>query len=1082
MVLRDSRLRAAGAFARQPGQAQPQVRVAPLGDTPELPPAPASGPQLFRAPGTVAAQDFVPPPDKNSPQAIGTDFDGVSMDDELATFSSTSIPPDTDGCVGPNHFVQTINGAVAVYNKTTHARLSLVSLGTFFAAGNPVGGTSDPHVVYDRRSGRWFASVIDINNDVSNNKVILGLSQTNDPTGAWNFYALGVASATLFRDYDALGMDDNGVYIGMNNFDTSGNFASASVLALAKAPLLASGTVTGGLFNSTSVTTPQPACNVDTLAPTAPAFIFCNHIASDLAYFKITWAGATPSAGLAALAVTQFASPLDAPALGSTTNVNANSFRLFATVIRNGRLWTAHHIGVDINGVSTGTVDRNAAAWYEINVSGATPSLVQSGRVFDNAAVNPRFYYYPTVTVNGQGHAAMAFSGSSAAEFIGAYTCGRLGSDPLNTMGAVTQIKAGDGPYTVTFSGTRNRWGDYSYTSLDPTDDMTLWTIQEYAKAAGTPIGSKSQTGRWGTRIASLSAPAPTLDDPAASGAQGQTGVTVNLTGTGFYDPGAGFTRPTATLSGAGISNYNLTVSKDSVATLTFDIAANAPPGARNLTFTNPDGQTASVTDGFTVTLTPSVFSFSSATYNANENAGSLNVTVDRTGGTSGAATVDYAVSDGSAGSADYSVSGGASGTLSFADGDASKTVSISLVDDNLLEGDETVNLAISNPSVGFLGTSSAALTIADDTAKPKPGSPAATAFSGAVVIVSWTDPCGNETTFNVERKTGLGSYAEIGQMSANKSAFRDETVAPGTPYTYRIRAVNGGQFSDYSGEANITTPAKPATPAGLAALGVSTTEIKLTWTGGSAGVNDLRIERKTGGGSFAEVGRAKGSATDYLDRGLTPGTLYTYQIRAAALGAMSDYSSPADGTTLPVPDAPTALNAQATSATEIKLAWTPGAVAGAGFAIEQQNGAAWGEVARVKSTAVTYIVGKLAPGAAYNFRVRAFSGATLSGPSPEAGATTAAAPGDPTALTAKALTGRRMQLTWTPGTGTATAFSIERKSGGGGFAEVARARPGTSYIDSGVTAGVLYTYRVKAVSGGFVSGPSPEASDTAKP
>src|SRR5207302_1738208 len=71
-----------------------------------------------------------------------------------------------------------------------------------------------------------------------------------------------------------------------------------------------------------------------------------------------------------------------------------------------------------------------------------------------------------------------------------------------------------------------NRWGDYSCSSVDPNDSMTAWTIQEYASNVNP------SADRWGTWVQSFAAPAPTLNNPAGSGTQGQTGVTLNLTGT----------------------------------------------------------------------------------------------------------------------------------------------------------------------------------------------------------------------------------------------------------------------------------------------------------------------------------------------------------------------------------------------------------------------------------------------------------------------------------------------------------------------------------------------------------------------
>ena len=63
-------------------------------------------------------------------------------------------------------------------------------------------------------------------------------------------------------------------------------------------------------------------------------------------------------------------------------------------------------------------------------------------------------------------------------------------------MGAPVTLKDGEGPYVKRHEGDRNRWGDYSATQVDPSDDLTLWTIQEYARV---PVGKGDESGRWGT-------------------------------------------------------------------------------------------------------------------------------------------------------------------------------------------------------------------------------------------------------------------------------------------------------------------------------------------------------------------------------------------------------------------------------------------------------------------------------------------------------------------------------------------------------------------------------------------------------
>src|SRR6185369_16276478 len=114
-------------------------------------------------------------------------------------------------------------------------------------------------------------------------------------------------------------------------------------------------------------------------------------------------------------------------------------------------------------------------------------------------------------------------------------------------------------------------------------------------------------------------------------------------------------------------------------------------------------------------TTFPGSLQFSNVSYSANENQGTATVTVARTGGSMGSVSVNYATSDGTATvGSDYTA---ASGTLTFADGEMSKTFTIPIIDDTLVENDEAINLTLSNPTGGAaLGSlASASLVIVSD-------------------------------------------------------------------------------------------------------------------------------------------------------------------------------------------------------------------------------------------------------------------------------------------------------------------------------------------------------------------------------
>ncbi len=544
------------------------------------------------------------------------------------------IPPDSMGAVGPNHFVELINGTMAIFNKS--GALQLRENPDVFFSSVRLGGAFDPRILYDRESSRWFATALEFGAvSGQNNDVLMAVSKSSDPTwntstgsptDAWNFYRIDVSvpngTVTTFTDYSTLGVDTNGVYFGMRYFPSTGS-SYAKIAATPKAPLLAASPSLGTLTVSGTIadmySTPQPATNFDPVASTDPFYFVSSSTAvyANVNYRKVTWSGGVPSFSSTSVVVTPAFAPgtINAPALGSTTPINTGDMRLQMALVRDGKLWTARQVAVDAAGGSS-AVTRTAVEWLNFDTSGSSLSLIQSGRIFDNAATNPMSYYYPSLVVTGQGIMRIAFSGSSAAQYVGAYSSFRLSSDTAGTTSAPVLIKAGENSYTSLDSIGRNRWGDYSFTSVDPNDDMTAWTIQEYATATAN---------RWGTWVQSFDAPAPTMNDPAATVVQGTTAATLNLTGTWFYNPGPGFPNQlSVAFSGTGISNVVATYNSPTSVTVTYDVAANATPGARNITLTNPDGQSVTVTGGLTVQALTTVANVTSTSANGTYGTGSV--------------------------------------------------------------------------------------------------------------------------------------------------------------------------------------------------------------------------------------------------------------------------------------------------------------------------------------------------------------------------------------------------------------------------------------------------------------------------
>jgi len=405
-------------------------------------------------------------PTAGQPPKLLRSFQGVIRGDA----GSFSYPPDTIGAVGPSHYVETVNRNFAVYNKATGAQLTNILLGSFLPGSN-----GDPRVLFDQHSGRFIVLVTDFN---AGARFYLAVSLTSDPMGSWfkvSFLTAQGADAGKWPDYPTLGVDQYGIYSAAYMV---GGGATMTIFAMDKAPLIAPtpslGTVTA--FR----TLPwegaiQPA---HTYGTPAGEYVVSYYGSSGIRVRRVNPPLTAPTlTEVGTVSVPAFSSPPNAPALGSSVPLNTVDARLMMSVYRDGFIWTAHTIAY--NG-------RAACRWYQIQVSPLVSK--QYGTIADGA----RYYYFPGLMVNKSGEVVVGFTGSKADEYASCYFTGRRATEPLGQMATPVLYKAGLAPQNNIDGYGRNRWGDYSYTTLDPVDETTLWTIQEYGHANniwGTYVG-----------------------------------------------------------------------------------------------------------------------------------------------------------------------------------------------------------------------------------------------------------------------------------------------------------------------------------------------------------------------------------------------------------------------------------------------------------------------------------------------------------------------------------------------------------------------------------------------------------------
>ena len=381
------------------------------------------------------------------------------------------LPPDTCGAVGIDHFVSVVNKHMSVYRKSDGVRVISTSLGSFWG-DNSAGG--DPRIVFDEYSQKFFAVASDFTNGLH-----FAMSMTADPTGAWFKSYIDITygvDANTWPDYETLGVDERGVYTAA--YMVGGNFNMA-IFAIDKAPLV-DGSPNFGTITAWNDLPWEGAIQPCVTHGPAPAqYLVSRANAARLRLRRIDPPLTSPTlVEVGAPVVPNHGSAPPAPALGSTVPLSTVDYRPMNAEYRAGSVWTAHNIAVD---------GRAACRWYEIDASDG--STIQYGTVADPVI----HYFFPAVAVNARGDVVLGCSASHEGMYAGAYYTGRRANDPPGEMAVPRSLHDGEGPYNFSSSGT-NRWGDYSLTTIDPVDDLSFWTIQEYARAGNN----------WGTWIGKL--------------------------------------------------------------------------------------------------------------------------------------------------------------------------------------------------------------------------------------------------------------------------------------------------------------------------------------------------------------------------------------------------------------------------------------------------------------------------------------------------------------------------------------------------------------------------------------------------
>jgi uncharacterized protein DUF11 len=537
----------AGATARSQPFVGPSIIVSVANDL--SPPLAALGdprPPLLSGVGETGGGSLLGPVES---------FEGIANEENQ--LGATGIPPDTNGAVGPLDYVQSVNNAIAIYDK--HGTRLLGPLPTHLI-WKGFGGLcettikNDAVVRYDQLANRWlitqFAYVWPAGKPQGPYYQCFAVSKTPDPTGPYYRYVFDVGDTAL-DDYPKLAIWPDAYYMSANRYENGS--AGAIVLAFDGAAMRAGQPARAVSFklvdkNFLGVLPTDLDGHRPPPPDTPEVFVKvddndCHSPADRLEFWRFSVDFASPMlsrfTGPSLLPTGQFdsscnsqdlvqqpdipqpetsAPPLTAPPLDLLSDrlMFRASYRNFGT---SQSLLAMHTV--------LGGDRRAALRWYEIRFPDGQPALRQQGTYQPDTDSDSR--WLGSIAGDRAGDVAVGFSVSGKTTFPSIGYVGHAVGGGLGTL------DSGEGRL-VTGAGSQtwfSDWGDYSSLTVDPVDDCTFWYTQEYYPVTST-VG-------WHTRIGSFRFPncGPV---PSISG-DSREGVTLVATPGGWPElPGATFT------------------------------------------------------------------------------------------------------------------------------------------------------------------------------------------------------------------------------------------------------------------------------------------------------------------------------------------------------------------------------------------------------------------------------------------------------------------------------------------------------------------------------------------------------------
>ncbi len=404
------------------------------------------------------------------PSFVGPDIEGVN-----ATEGGGWRPPDTHGAVGNDHFVEVTNSHYDVYRKSDGVRVKSVSLASFF--GYTTQPLFDPRCVYDQAANRWIVAAEAFPESSAVQYQFIAVSTTTDPTGAFNIYRGDVCfnNNNDFWDYPQIGVDSNAILITANIFANGILYSGTDLGVLDKNKMYNGLALRGKLFTNLEGTLAPPIV----LGQSSKSCFAAANFSNKITLYTLTYPGGVPTLSKSYITVPGFSLPPDVSQPGTTAKLDPLDARFVNASTQNGNaLWQVHTININ---------SKPAPKWYEFNIS--TKTVTQSGNF---TASSTSHDWNASIAANASNDVFVTWSSTDATAGTNAQVrfSGRRSTDTSGIIGGGAALFTSSTFYDPS-SDFVERWGDYSAVTIDPSNPLRAWIVNEKINS----------TSVWGSRI-----------------------------------------------------------------------------------------------------------------------------------------------------------------------------------------------------------------------------------------------------------------------------------------------------------------------------------------------------------------------------------------------------------------------------------------------------------------------------------------------------------------------------------------------------------------------------------------------------